>query len=231
MAAGAGTFLLGRQAEGAAAYAALPAPAAVVSDPTEAVEARDDPWVKLKAANPDVVAWLRIEGAEISLPVCQAGDKNPDYYLTHDLWGNESVAGCVYADCRCNADSPHVLAYGHHLTGTGGMLSALYDCHEQDAFDAKLSGGLVWLTPDGGHERMDAFCSLAVDESFADIQRFDFGSEEELRAWLGDLCSQASARSGDAQELVAMATRVVTLVTCSSLAAGQIGRTVVVFVA
>jgi hypothetical protein len=187
-------------------------------------------WDALLAANSSVVAWCRVEGTTIDHPVCQASDEDPTFWLTHDLWGAESPAGTPYIDHRTRADSLHVLCYGHHLAGTGGMFSDVYRCHEQGKFEGILTGGLLWLTPDGGAVRMEPLCASSQDMGYARIQRFEFADDAELRAWLRDILSDASAAAADAEELLGRATRAVTLVTCCSDIAGQRGRTLVTFV-
>ena len=210
---------IARRHDAVAAYDAL-APAG----------AGDVDWAELRAANPDVVAWCRVEGAGIDLPVCQAKDDDPHRWLARDLWGGKSPAGTPYVDHRAGAESPHVLCYGHHLAGTGGMFSALGDCHAQDAFDRTLAGGLAWSTPQSS-VRLRPLCASVVDQEDALVQRFDFAGVAELRAWLAGLVARSTAKATDAEALAATATRAVTLVTCSSDVAGQRGRTVVTFAA
>lgn len=251
-----GGALLARQAKGARSYASLlasgpalagqeanegqqpmasvsdrpGASAPYIADPSLARKGHYIDWDALRDINEQVVAWVDIEDADISLPVCQAEADAPDYYLTHDLWGNESVAGCLYVDCRADAHARHALVYGHHLTGTGGMLSALYACADQDVFDELLSGDVLWLTPEGGKRRLHPLCALAVDQSCDDVQCFDFEDEASFRTWLQALCGKASAWAPDAELHASRATCAVSLVTCSSLLSGQRGRTVVVLV-
>ena len=188
-------------------------------------------WGSLLAANPSVVAWCRVNGTSIDLPVCQASDEDPAFWLTHDLWGGESPAGTPYVDHRATASSRHLLCYGHHLAGTGGMFSDVYRCHEQDEFDGVLSGGLVWSTPDGGELRMRTLCASTQDMAFGDVQRFDFESTGEFRSWLDGMCNRSTAKVTDAGKLASSASRAITLVTCSSDLTGQRDRTLVTFVA
>ena len=238
-----GMTLLARQARDARSYESLRVSSAAVASPSGGATARaasstapetmDNAaidWDALRDINDQVAAWLVVEGAEMSLPVCQADAGSPDYYLSHDLWNNESLAGCLYVDCRTSADSRHVLVYGHHLVGTGGMLSELYSCSEQGVFDQVLCGDLMWSTPDRGERHLRPLCALAVDQSFNAIQRFDFSSDDDLQAWLEELCAQASAQTPSASDLTRRAHTAVSLVTCSSMVSGQRGRTIVILV-
>lgn len=71
---------------------------------------------------------------------------------------------------------------------------------------------------------------MSVDKTFADIQRFDFADDAELRAWLLALGEGASAYREGWQDACGSAGRALTLVTCSSDWAGQRARTLLVCV-
>lgn len=186
-------------------------------------------WDALLAQNASLVAWLSVEGTAIDYPVVQPADgQDADYYLHHDFWGAYSTQGCPYLDARASADGMHLLVYGHHLSSSGQMFTALYRAYQQDVFEG--IGTATWETQTGAVEFVPV-CSLSVDKAYADIQVFSFGSTAELRAWLAGIAEDASARSNGWTELCAQATRVLTLVTCSSTIAGQRARTLVIFAA
>lgn len=186
-------------------------------------------WDGLVAANQATCAWVEVPGAGIDLPVMQAADDDPDFWLAHDLWGEPSPAGTPYVDHRARAGSQHLLCYGHHLAGTGGMFSALRRCHEQACFDHTLAGGLVWSTP-SGTARLEPLCASVVDMEDPRPQRFSFSGDTELRDWLSSVLADATARSPRAEAALAGARRAVTLVTCASELSGQRWRTAVTFV-
>lgn len=188
-------------------------------------------WDALTSTSPHVVAWCKVEGTSIDLPVCQATEDDPGFWLTHDLWGEESPAGTPYIDHRATAHSTHIMCYGHHLTGTGGMFSEIYRCYGQGEFDRWLTGDLVWTTLESQTDRLRPLCASSVDMDYADIQHFDFESASELRAWLHILIAQSSAKADNAAQLADNATRAITLVTCSSNLSSQRTRTIVTFVA
>ena len=183
-------------------------------------------WESLWAINPDVAAWVRVEGTDIDLPVMAPSDGDMSYYLQHDLWGNHALAGVPFLDHRCQADDVHRLVYGHRLF-LGGQFSALQLAYRQEALDD--IGTCWWSTPSCGTTRLAPFCALRRDAWFADIQRFGL-REDELGTWLMELAKGAEATSPDCESLADAARSVVTLVTCSSELSGQPWRTIVVFV-
>lgn len=186
-------------------------------------------WEALRETNRDVVAWVHVTGTDIDYPVCQANDEDPEYYLHHDLWGNYEIAGCPYLDHRCEPDGAHGMVFGHHMN-TGGMFSEIFQCYRQEEFDRVLGGAtLEWSTPDSGKITMLPVCAMSVDQTFEDIQWFEFENTTKMSEWLQGLDEQASAHGEGHEALVKTADRIVTLVTCSSMFGGQRERTLVVF--
>lgn len=186
-------------------------------------------WDALRARNPDIAAWVNVEGTPIDYPVVSPRKGDPKgFYLSHDLDRNWSFAGCPYLDPRCGADGRHALVYGHHLNFDSEMFTYLRDAWKQEKFDTL--GYMLWSTPAKGAARLHPAFSMSVDKSFADIQMFDFGGTTELRSWLSALSAQATAKSDGCDGLCAGATRAVTLVTCSGNFAGGRARTLTVFV-
>lgn len=209
-----------------------------LTDPSEGGGGID--WTKLLSRNPETVAWIEVEGTEIDYPVVKPGpDKPRDWYLTHDFWGNESDLGCPYIDPRCDADGDHALVYGHHMGLSDQMFSSIYESYLRPSFDRV--GCARWSTPDRGTVVFRRALALRVDRGYAAIQRFEFDSDEDLREWLFGLqsdavascagTSYAAASSPSLEELAASATRVLTLVTCSSDRSGERDRTLLVFLA
>ncbi len=183
-------------------------------------------WESLKTINPDVAAWVRVEGSDIDLPVMAPSNGDMSYYLQHDLWGNRALTGVPFLDHRCTADDIHRLVYGHRLY-LGGQFSALQKAYQQEVFDS--IGVCQWSTPSGGTTRLVPYCASRRNAWYADIQRFDL-REDGLEPWLRDLVADAGASSADAESLAGQARSAVTLVTCSSELSGQPWRTIVVFV-
>lgn len=222
----AGAWLLGADLVAAQRYRALSDQ--LTSAPQHETSARVD-WDALRSLNADAIAWLRVEGTSIDHPVLAAPDADPSFYLGHNLWRQPSRDGCPFLDHRCAPTGAHLVVYAHHVSGTRIMFSELFDCHQQGRFDEL--GALLWETPHADLLRMAPLCALSRPSDWDDIQRFSFGDAGDLRAWLTDLCDQATARSPGHAARIARTSRAITLVTCSSPLPGQDARTLVVFVA
>lgn len=72
-------------------------------------------FAELLAVNPDVCAWITMDGTEIDYPVLQ-GETNLTYINT-DVYGNFALAGSIFLDTRCdrNFEQAYHLLYGHHM--------------------------------------------------------------------------------------------------------------------
>ncbi len=65
--------------------------------------------------NPDIIAWLKVDGTKIDTPVAQGADNVR--YLTTDVEGNRSFTGCPFLDYRNSPEFTDVysIIYGHHV--------------------------------------------------------------------------------------------------------------------
>lgn len=199
---------------------------AEVSDRPAKEEATSSERASRLESEPNATAWLMVEGTPIDYPVAQAEDTDPEYYLSHDLWGNATRVGCPFLDSRCDASSRHKIIYAHHMGTTGLQFSPIADAWRQERFDAL---GVATLETAHDSETFRPLCALVVDKEFSPIQRFDMDGYE-LGPWLTQLVNQANARARDAEGLCQSARNALTLVTCASAKGGQRERTLLVFV-
>ncbi len=83
--------------------------------------------------NPDVIGWITIEGTRIDYPILYSGDN--DYYLHHDIDGNETVAGSILLDMEDKTDmtSRHNVIYGHRMKD-GSMFKDVIRFREEQFF-------------------------------------------------------------------------------------------------
>lgn len=171
-------------------------------------------------------AWLTVEETPIDYPVAQATGADPEFYLSHDLWGEKTHVGCPYFDWRCSSSDTHKIIYAHHIGTTQLQFSPIADTWQQERFDQLTSATLATRA---GTETYIPFCARVVDKQFEDVQRFSM-DQGELREWLGSLVAKASAATPEPDALASKARKALTLVTCASQQGGQRERTLLVFV-
>lgn len=81
-------------------------------------------YKELKAENPNLIGWLKIDGTDVNYPVMQSKDNS--YYLTHSFDGKNSTAGALFMDYRSDAVNPttNTIIYGHNMKN-GSMFGGL----------------------------------------------------------------------------------------------------------
>lgn len=110
--------------------------------PAEAGE--ENPTLEeLQQLNPDVRAWLTIDGTHIDYPVVQGQDDME--YVNKDLYGAFSLSGSVFLASANAADfsDPYNLLFGHHMEN-GGMFGDVVE-FLNDEFFAQHTTGTLYL--------------------------------------------------------------------------------------
>lgn len=81
-------------------------------------------WAGLQAANPNVVGWIIVPGADISYPVVQGSDNS--FFLDHTYTGQPNKMGSIFMDAEVPSDlsADNTLIYGHSVD-IGGMFTNL----------------------------------------------------------------------------------------------------------
>lgn len=161
----------------------------------------------IRAVNPEVVGWLTIEGTNIDYPVAQHSDN--DYYLHHLFNGEWNSSGCLFMDCRNQADfsDRHTIIYGHHMDN-GSMFQNLMYYKDQSFYEEHPTARLI--TPDGSYI-MEFFAGYVADVN-SDAWKLDFTSDRDF----ADRLAAALERSLFESTVIPTATdKIVTLSTCS----------------
>lgn len=91
-------------------------------------------YKELHKKYPDLIGWVKIEGTSIDLPVMQTVD---DFYLHHNMDGEEDINGTLFLDSRDDVVLPsmNLIVYGHNMR-SGAMFGSLKQ-YLEDGFVAK----------------------------------------------------------------------------------------------
>ena len=82
-----------------------------------AVEQRSQNAVETRFhQNPDVFAWLTVEGTRIDYPVAQHS-RDDTYYLSHNIDGEETYYGAIFTELvnKKTFEDPVTIIYGHAM--------------------------------------------------------------------------------------------------------------------
>lgn len=181
--------------------------------PSEEGTESDPGFEELQALNPDVCAWLSLEGTEIEYPVLQ-GRTNLSYIST-DVYGKYSLAGSIFLDSRNgrNGEDLYNLVYGHHMENHR-MFGDL-ELYRDSAFFSRSGRGSL-LLPERSYRLTPVLCfqcpaseMLIFDPEYAQMH---------LAEMLAFAERSAEQRNGEA--LAALRAdevgRVLALTTCST---------------
>ena len=169
-------------------------------------------FASLQAANPDIYAWLELEGTDISYPVVQH-PTNDTYYLNHNSDGKYAARGAIFSENYNSGDlsDPVTLLYGHHMQ-SGAMFGELQQYYSGAAFFAEHSL-LILYTP--GEER-DYTIFAAVPWSGEHLLReYDFSDPAVFAAFFAKVAMTRSLSANFRKEAFPEAgDQVVILSTC-----------------
>ena len=172
-------------------------------------------FAALQAVNPDVYAWIRIEGTTVDYPIVQRRD-DENYYLDHTWEGKTSPEGAIFTQA-CNAidfTDFNTAIYGHQMgEGVDTMFHTLNRYLEEGFMEQYPE--VVIYTPD--HiMTYRVFAAVVYDDRHL-IQYFNYVMNSQRQAFLDSILNSRDMRNkySDA-ESVGITDRIVSLSTCIS---------------
>ena len=143
----------------------------------------------LKATNPDVIAWVYIPGTVIDYPILWNGDN--EYYLHHDIDGNNTVAGSIFLDMDDKPDfsSKHNIFYGHNMKNKS-MFQNIIKFKNKDFFEQNRD---IYIYTQDKEYHLKTMAALYTDASI-DKRQVEFETDEEFKAYIDRMTEKNSYR-------------------------------------
>ena len=179
-------------------------------------EASDDDfpvvdWDYWTHVNPDVIGWVTVPGTSLDYPIVQAHEDNPQFYLTHDVYGSWNFAGCPYLDAGCKEEglleSRNAVIFGHNLGFGDDSMFATFASYTDEAF-AKAHA-VVYLQTPSKKTTLSVMASDCV-AGWDSTKRTHFANERDFEAWYEDRYNASIVKVIDQAP-----DRIATFVTCS----------------
>lgn len=158
--------------------------------PAETGDPKSNPTLEeLQTINPDVCAWLTIDGTNIDYPVV-IGEDNMEY-VNKDIYGEFALSGAIFLDssnARDVSDS-YTLIYGHHMAN-GAMFGDVVEFVNTDYFNDHTSGTLY--LPDATYS-IELFACVQVDayDSVIYNPAAQAGDVSELLNYMNEIAVQS----------------------------------------
>jgi len=164
-------------------------------------------FTALREVNPDIVAWLYLEGTPLNLPVVQGTDNH--FYLNHLFDGTRNAAGTLFVDYE---NSPHfrdsnTIIYGHNMRD-GSMFGTLIKYSSQEFFEQNPT--MLLLTPTANY-KLELFAGYTTN-TLANSWQKQFENSTEFEEWVAGRISRSDFVSSITPSFT---DRLVTLSTCS----------------
>ena len=157
--------------------------------------------------NPDIKAWIRIDGTKIDYPVVQGVDNFE--YLNLDYKRDYSLAGSIFMDYRNDPEltDHHIVIYGHNINGNL-MFADVRSYRFESFFNQHREGHLFTSKKD---YKLDFFAYVEIDSYNETMYNVGY-SKESLT---DDLITQIKLNSKKYIDIGLKSTdRIVLLSTC-----------------
>jgi sortase B len=137
---------------------------------------------KLRAINPDIVGWIRIDGTSIDYPIVQTD--NNETYLDTDFEGKKNASGAIYLDYESEPDfsSRHNLLYGHHMKN-GTMFKDIVKYKDETFY--KEHQKITIYTPEREYDLRPI--SVLYTDASGERRKTRFDSEESFKAYVDEM--------------------------------------------
>lgn len=182
------------------------------SDTDSGVEIPVD-FAELTKVNPDIYAWIQIDGTNVNYPIVQSPDDD-SYYLMHTVDGQEGYPGSIYTESCNQKDFTdfNTLIYGHDMMD-GSMFQNLHNYSDPAYMEEHPE--IVIYTPEK-KLTYRIFAAVVYDDRHV-MHSFDFRHTEGRQAFLDSVYAVRDMSSViDAEIPVDTDSRVITLSTCIS---------------
>ena len=162
--------------------------------------------------NPEIYAWICVPDTKIDYPILQHEGEDQGYYLTRDIYGENSQAGSIYTELYNRKDftDPNTLLYGHNMKN-GSMFHNVRYFAEREYFDEHED---LYIYVPGKILKYQIITCYEYDDRHI-LGSFDFSDEEVFAEYLEEIMNPRSMYTM-VREGVELTTenRIVTLSTC-----------------
>lgn len=166
---------------------------------------------KLQEQNPDVYAWIKIDGTNVNYPILQS-ETNNSYYLDHTIDGTQGYPGSIYTENWNSREFTdyNTVIYGHEMKD-GSMFHDLMNYDDPEYMEKHPQ--VIIYTPEK-KLTYDIFAYVEYDDRHI-LHSYDFAFPEGRQEFLDSLYSSRSLNNVFRDDVtVSTDDRIITLSTC-----------------
>lgn len=160
--------------------------------------------------NPDIYAYIKIPGTDISYPIVQSKSDN-DYYLNHTIEGASGYPGSIYTEnynTKTFSDINTVI-YGHNMNN-GTMFAQLFHYSDKTFFEQNQ---YIYITLPDKTLKYHIFAALMFDDRHI-LASYNFRDSAGLSSFISDTRVTNSYSNYNDSIQIGSNDRIITLSTC-----------------
>ena len=170
-------------------------------------------FASLQEKNPDIYAWIKIDGTTVDYPICQ-NNEDDNYYLSHTWERAEAADGAIFTQACNNKNFTdfNTVVYGHQMgEGVDTMFHTL-DRYLEEGYIEKYPNVIIYTPEHILTYRI--FASVIYDDRHL-INSFNYVMDDQRQAFLDSLQDSRDLRSRYSDiESVGTGDRILSLSTC-----------------
>jgi sortase B len=166
-------------------------------------------WNYWQEVNSDIAAWITIPNTPIDYPIVQASADNPQYYLTHDIYKNYNIYGCLYIDNSMDIESLNVVIFGHNM---GSFDNAMFSTLTNYLYGNYLAEHLTVIIQTPESNRTLSVRAATSVSPYGYDKGDCFSNVDGLRLYYESIWQDATAKCDEAD--VQSIAQLFTLITC-----------------
>lgn len=170
----------------------------------------------LEKENPDIYAWITIEGTSIDYPVARSLTDDT-FYMDHGIDRAENRAGAIFTERLNKLDfsDPHTVIYGHNMRD-GSMFGGLHEYEDNSYFEKHRE---IKVYTSDAIRTYKIFAAYLYDDRHL-LKSFDCSEKEIFRDYLKEIEGQRGLEANiDKGMKLTTDDRILTLSTCDGAGA------------
>ena len=157
----------------------------------------------------EVIGYIYIPNTTIDYPLMQSGIENPDFYLNHNIYGQNNRFGTPYLAAYCDVnESDNLIVYGHNVSG-GHIFGALINFKNKSYYEKHK---FIYLkNVQGEVKRYEIIAVLQVNKNEFEYWKFvKAKNKDDFMVFVSDVMKKSIYKCGvtreDGNQLITLST-------------------------